>query len=195
MLHSFLEQQRRQHQQAGSTWGSCSDWIPAHDYTFVKLPLVTGLGSQWSLWTLTLLGAGQFSVQFSKPTQIHEHKTHHSQHDPSCCSCIWCCASNFLFSLAVTASRSLKIRHWCQLPGEGHLKGIASDTCGHKPCAAQHCAYQKSGKPKEERSEVLPLSECMDINTFCLVALTLITISDSLCYSFFVNLKQRVAPC
>lgn len=94
-LDSFLEQQRRQYQQAGSVWGSSSDWTPAltrasaRSRTVVKLPPVAGLGSWWSLWTQTLLGGRQFSLWFSKPTQIHEHKTHHSQHNPFCWSCRW----------------------------------------------------------------------------------------------------------
>lgn len=47
--------------------------------------------------------------------------------------------------------------------------------------------------PKEKCSEALPLLESTAIDTFCLVAITLFTVSASTCYFFFVNLKQTVA--
>lgn len=92
----------------------------------------------------------------------------------------------------ITTSRLLKIWHWSWPPGEGHLKVIASYTCGCKPGMARHCAYQKRGIPKEKCGEALPLLESTTINNFCLVAVILSTVSTSTCYFFFVNSKQTV---
>ena len=167
MLDGVLEQQRRRYQQAGSVWDSCSDWIPALTSASAGSHFCEAAPSRWAGLVVKsvkghrsslVVGNSQCSSQSLyrymsiKPTTPNIILSAGHAHDAA--QVISC-----FHPSAITTSRLPKIWHWYSLPGEGHLKVIARYTCGHKPCTARHCAYQKREVPKEKCSEALLLLE------------------------------------